>query len=192
LIETAHSQVLLQGVSGLRPGATLLLELQHPDPALACTGRLVAIGEQRLDPAAPVRLQPVPPTQAAATVRPAAVLEVSVRPVGPDGRPITPAFIAHLSVPPPAPGSASPQSSPALAAGAAAGRANVPPAISGPVGHVPPTSTGMAPATNPSAAVLAAPTGPGPATAGSGLSAPCQRSSSTSGLWRRRVKRSRR
>lgn len=172
MIETAHGRVLLQGVSGLRPGATLLLELQHPDPALARTGRVVAIGEQRLDRAAPVRLQPVPPTQVAAAVRPAAALEVSVRPVGPDGRPITPAFIARLSVPPPEPGSASPQSSPALAAGGAAGRANVPPAISGSVGHAPPTSTGIAPATSPMAAVLAAPTGPGPATAGSGLSAP--------------------
>jgi hypothetical protein len=172
LIETAHGRVLLQGVSGLRPGATLLLELQHPDPALARTGRVVAIGEQRLDPAAPVRLQPVPPTQAAATVRPAVALEVSLRPVGPNGGPTTPAFIARLSVPPPEPGSASPQSSPALAAGGAAGRANVPPAISGPAGHAPPTSTGIAPATSPMAAVLAAPTGPGPATAGSGLSAP--------------------
>ncbi len=170
LIETAHGRVLLQEAPALRPGASLVLELQHANPALVRTGRLVAIGEQRLDPAVPVRLQPAPVKQDAATVRPAAALEVSVRAVDPDGRPFTPALIARLSVPPPEPGSASPQSSPAWATGGAAGRASVPAATSGAINHVPPTSAGVGPASGPLAALLGGPTASGPATAGSVLS----------------------
>jgi hypothetical protein len=163
LIETAHGRVLLQGAPQLRPGATLVLELPRADPAPARTARMVADGEQRLEPALPVRLAPVPATQAAATIRTAAALEVSVRPLDPDGRPIAPALTARLSMPPPASGAAAP-TIPALPSGGAVARASVPPATSGPIGPVPPTSTGSAPATGPLAAVLASPAAPGAAT----------------------------
>jgi hypothetical protein len=171
LIETVHGRALLQGMPALRPGAALALELQHGDPALARTGRVVMIDEQRLEPTLSVRLQPVPSMQAAATVRDPTPLEVSVRPVGPDGRPIAPALIARLSVPPPEPGSCSPQSGPVLASGGAAARAGVPPTMSDPAGHVPPTNTGTPAVTSRPAAELSPVTLPGRATAATGASA---------------------
>jgi hypothetical protein len=168
LIETAHGRALLHGAPGLRPGAALVLELQHADPALARTGRVVMVGERRLDPGLPVRLQPVRSTEAAATVRAAAALEVSVRPLGSDGRPIAPALIARLSVPAPESEAGSAQNGPVLSSGGAAARAGVPPATSVPVSSVPAMDTGSAPVSSRLATALAPPAAPGPATATTG------------------------
>jgi hypothetical protein len=168
LIETAHGRGLLQGAPALRPGVALVLELPHADPALARTGRVVMVGERRLEPGLPVRLQPVPSTEAAATVRVAAALEVSVRPVGPDGRPIAPALSARLSVPGPQSEGNSAQNSPFLPSGGAAARAGVTPATNGPANPVPPVDTGSAPVSSRLATVLAPPAAPGAATAATG------------------------
>ena len=168
LIETAQGRALLQGAPALRPGMTVVLELQHTDPALPRPGHLVAVDDERLEHALPVRLRPAPLAQAAATVRAAAALEVSVRPVGPDGRSMTPALIARLSVPPPEPGSASPGSSPALPSGGAAARSTFPLATGSPAGPVTPTNNGTTQPTSWLAAGLAQPAAPGPATAATG------------------------
>jgi hypothetical protein len=168
LIETAHGRGLLQGAPGLRPGVALVLELPHADPALARTGRVVMVGERRLEPGLPVRLQPVPSTEAAATVRAAAALEVSVRPVGPDGRPVAPALSARLSVPAPQSESGSAENSPVLPSGGTAARAGVPPGMSGPASPVPPVDPGSAPVSSRLAPVLGPPIAPGPATAATG------------------------
>lgn len=144
LIETGHGRALLQGAPALRPGAALLLEVQHPEPALARTGRVVAVGQQRLEPPLPVRLHPVSPSPTAATMRSAAALEVSLRTLGPDGRPTTPAFPARLAVPEPAPalpGSSAMVVSPS--GGAARGSAL--PGASSPADTVLPTNAAVAP-----------------------------------------------
>jgi hypothetical protein len=126
------------------------------------------IGERRLDPGLPVRLQPMPSTEAAAKVRAAAALEVSVRPLGPDGRPFAPALIARLSVPGPQAGSGAAQNSPVLPSGGAAARAGVPPAISAPASPVPLVDTGSTPVSSRPATMLAPPAAPGPAHAATG------------------------
>ena len=126
------------------------------------------VGERRLEPGLPVRLQPVPSTEAAATVRAAAALEVSVRPLGPNGRSDragperTPeraraGFRVGLA-----------QNSPVLPSGGAAARAGVPPATSGPASPVSPIDTGSAAVSTWLATTLAPPTAPGPATAATG------------------------
>jgi hypothetical protein len=101
-------------------------------------------------------------------VRGAAGLEVSVRPVGPDGRAIAPAFTVRLSVPPPGPEPGSAQHSPVVPSGGAAARAGDLPATSGPASPVPPIDPGTTPVSSRLAAVLASPTAPGPATAATG------------------------
>jgi flagellar biosynthesis protein FlhG len=88
-LETGHGRALLQGAPSLRPGAGLILELQHAEPAAARAGRLLAVGQQRLEPPLPVRLQSASSIQPAATVRTAATLAVSLRALGPDNSPTT-------------------------------------------------------------------------------------------------------
>jgi hypothetical protein len=142
--------------------------LQHADPALARAGKVVAVGEQRLEPALPVRLQPAPPTQSAAILRSAAALEVSVRALDPAGRPTTPAFTARLSVALPEPGPAAPGSGAASAvqSGGAAARASMPPAASDPAEATPSTHHAGAAMTSRLAATPVVPlTGTIPATA---------------------------
>jgi hypothetical protein len=159
LIETGHGRALLHGAPALRAGADLVLELPHRDAALAHSGRLVAIEGQRLEPPLPIRMQPEPPSQAV-TVRSAAPLEVSVRALGPDGRPLAPAFTARLSVP--LAESASPGSgTAAVPSGEAAIRAGLLPATSGPGAGASPIDAAVAPVTGrPAAAPAALPAGP--------------------------------
>ena len=139
LIETAHGRALLQGAPGLRPGMTVVLELQHTDPALPRTGHLVAVGDERLEHApagTPAARAFGAGCRDGARCRGARGQRAPGRPRWPVRS--TPALIARLSVPPPEPGSASPGSSPALPSGGAAARASVPPATSGPAGPVTP------------------------------------------------------
>jgi hypothetical protein len=156
LLDTAHGRALLRGAPALPPGTDLVLELPRTDPALVRTGRLVALGEQRLEPPLPVRLQPVPPAQAAAEVRSATPLEVSVRALGPDGQPIPPAFAVRLSVPLPDPAPAVPGGGAltAMVSGGAAARAGVFP---GAPAEAPGSPTAAAPVTSQPAAAPAGP-----------------------------------
>ena len=165
LVETRHGRALLQGAPPLRPGVALVLELQHAAPAPAQTGRLLGVGQQRLEPPLAVRLQLVSPTQPAATVRSAAPLEVSLRVIGADDRPSTPAFAARLVVPLPEPGPVASGSSATMAspAGGAVVRGGVSSGPSGRADAVLPANTAGAPVTSRPAAALA---GPGAGSAG--------------------------
>jgi hypothetical protein len=168
LIDTGHGRALLQGAPSLRAGAAVVLELPHAAPAPARTGRLVAVDQHRFEPPLPIRVQTVSPARPAATVRSAGTLDVSLRPLGADGRPTMPAFTARLVVPAPEPGSGT-SGSGAPPSGGAASRGSVSPGASRPAAPASPSNTAVAPVTSRPAA---APTGglPGPS-AGSAAAA---------------------
>jgi hypothetical protein len=111
----------------------------------------VAVGDQRLEPALPVRLQPAPPGETAPILRSATALEVSVRALGADGRPTTPAFTARLSVALPEPAAPGGGATTFLPPGGAAPPANVPTLARGPAESLPPTNAVAAPPVNPAA-----------------------------------------
>src|SRR5690606_16096290 len=97
LIQTAQGRAVLQGAPPLREGATLILESARNDPAPERTGRLVSVDRQRLEPPVPIRLRPVPaPPPQAKPPRPAAGVDVELRPIGPEGRPQGPRLTARL------------------------------------------------------------------------------------------------